>query len=102
MRAVLATASAPRPAAFLLLDLDGCTEVNDSLGHHAGLDEAEMLAQRLRELILQPVTVEGVRLHVCVSIGVAGAPVPAATVEELLRPGRRRSPAARAAGRSPP
>src|SRR3712207_424600 len=51
----------------------------------AGLDEAEALAVRLRELILRPVTVEGIRLHVGVSIGVASAPVPAATVEELLR-----------------
>jgi len=51
----------------------------------AELAEAEALAQRLRALILQPVTVEGIRLHVGVSIGVAGAPVPAATVEELLR-----------------
>lgn len=119
---VLATASARRPAALLLLDLDGFKEVNDSLGHHAGdhllrqigprlrpalrsgdllarlggdefavlltdagLDEAEVLAHRLHQLILQPMTVEGIRLHVGVSIGVASAPVPAATVEELLR-----------------
>jgi EAL domain-containing protein (putative c-di-GMP-specific phosphodiesterase class I) len=40
---------------------------------------------RLRELLLQPFTVEGTRLHVGVSIGVATAPVPAATVQELLR-----------------
>jgi diguanylate cyclase len=51
----------------------------------AGLDEAHDLATRLRELILKPFTVEGVRLHVGVSIGVATAPVPAATVQELLR-----------------
>ncbi len=51
----------------------------------ADLDEAESLAQRLRELVLRPITVEGIRLHVGVSIGVASAPVPAATIEELLR-----------------
>ncbi|MGY2084425.1 putative bifunctional diguanylate cyclase/phosphodiesterase [Blastococcus sp. SYSU DS0539] len=120
--AVMATASAQRPAALLLMDLDGFKEVNDGLGHHAGdhllrqigprlqpalrsgdllarlggdefavllpdagLEEAEALAERLRALILQPVTVEGIRLHVGVSVGVASAPVPAATVEELLR-----------------
>ncbi|TFV79170.1 EAL domain-containing protein [Blastococcus sp. CT_GayMR19] len=121
-RAALATASARRPAALLLLDLDGFKEVNDGLGHHAGdqllrqigprlrgalrsgdvlarlggdefavllrdagLDEAQDLAERLRELVLQPFTVEQIRLHVGVSIGVSTAPVPAATVEELLR-----------------
>ena len=121
-RTVLSTASARRPAALLLLDLDGFKEVNDSLGHHAGdqllrqvgprlrgalrssdvlarlggdefavllgdagLDEAQDLAERLRDLVAQPFTVEDIRLHVGVSIGVATAPVPAATVEELLR-----------------
>jgi diguanylate cyclase len=49
------------------------------------LDEAQERAVRLRELLLQPFTVEGTRLHVGVSIGVATAPVPAATVQELLR-----------------
>ncbi len=50
-----------------------------------GLDEAAALAARLRHLVMEPMSVEGIRLHVGVSIGVAGAPVPAATVEELLR-----------------
>jgi diguanylate cyclase len=50
-----------------------------------GLDEAQARAERLREIVLAPFTVEGVRLHVGVSIGVATAPVPAATVIELLR-----------------
>ena len=121
-RTVLLTASARRPTALLLLDLDGFKEVNDSLGHHAGdqllrqvgprlrkalrssdvlarlggdefavllrdagLDVAQERAERLRELLLEPFLVEGIRLHVGVSIGVATAPVPAATVQELLR-----------------
>jgi diguanylate cyclase (GGDEF)-like protein len=121
-RTVLASASARRPAALLLLDLDGFKEVNDSLGHHAGdqllrqvgprlrgalrsgellarlggdefavllpeagLDEAHDRAQRLRELILEPFAVEDIRLHVGVSIGLSTAPVPAASVDELLR-----------------
>jgi diguanylate cyclase (GGDEF)-like protein len=119
---VLTTASARRPAALLLLDLDGFKEVNDSLGHtagddllrqigprlepalrpgellarlggdefavllpEAGLDVAQERAERLRKLILQPFSVEDIRLHVGVSIGVATAPVPAATVQEMLR-----------------
>ncbi len=50
-----------------------------------GVVDAETLAYRLRELIMQPITVESIRLHIGVSIGAAGAPVPATTVEELLR-----------------
>jgi diguanylate cyclase (GGDEF)-like protein len=48
-------------------------------------DQAHGTAVRLRELLLQPFTVEGIRLHVGVSIGVATAPRPAGTVKELLR-----------------
>jgi diguanylate cyclase (GGDEF)-like protein len=121
-QSILGAATAARPAALLLLDLDGFKEVNDSLGHPAGddllrqvgprlrqalrsedvlarlggdefavlvpdtsLDEARALAHRLRELVVQPFTVEGIRLHVGVSIGVSTSPYPAASVPELLR-----------------
>ncbi|MGY1809158.1 putative bifunctional diguanylate cyclase/phosphodiesterase [Blastococcus sp. SYSU D00669] len=120
--AVVAAATARRPAALLLLDLDGFKEVNDGLGHAAGddllrrvgprlaeelgpqdllarlggdefavllpdadVDRAQELARRLHARLREPFTVEGVRLHVGVSIGVATAPVPAATVHDLLR-----------------
>ena len=49
------------------------------------LPDAERKAVQLRELLREPFAVEGIRLHIGVSIGIASAPVPAATVSELLR-----------------
>jgi diguanylate cyclase (GGDEF)-like protein len=49
------------------------------------VEQAAAQAERLRHLLLQPFTVEGVRLHVGVSIGVSTAPVPASSFTELLR-----------------
>ncbi|MGY1745573.1 diguanylate cyclase domain-containing protein [Blastococcus sp. SYSU D00695] len=59
---------------------------------------AEARAHRIRELVLQPFTVDGVPLRVGISIGVATAPVPATSVGELLRCADAAMYAAKAAG----
>jgi len=49
-----------------------------------GAAQAQVLAERLRALLLEPLTVAGTRLHVGVSVGVASTLGPATDVEDLL------------------
>ncbi len=57
--AALAGARTGRPAALLMLDVDGFKEVNDSLGHHCGDLLLEQLAERLRAALRSPDDVLG-------------------------------------------